>query len=85
MRWRSQVHTGIFYFQYSTCAAESDAPFGGVSVLGEANTPVPLIFQRIPIAWTQSSATETIFSGVVEDGAYDYRIYYTLSVRQLVE
>lgn len=63
--------------------AENDAPFGGIVILGEERTPVPLIFQRIPIAWNLAQETESIFSGIVEDGAYDYRIYYRLEVTPL--
>jgi hypothetical protein len=59
---------------------ENDAPFGGIANLGEERTPVPLIFQRIPIAWHLAEPTESIFSGIVEDGAYDYRIRYRLEV-----
>jgi hypothetical protein len=59
---------------------ESDAPFGGVATLGEANTPIPLIFHRVPIAWVGQAGSEIIFAGIVEDGAYDYRLRYTLIV-----
>ncbi len=62
---------------------ENDAPFGGVANLGEERTPVPLIFQRIPIAWHLAQSTESIFSGIVEDGAYDYRVNYRLEVTPL--
>jgi len=63
-------------------AQETDAPFGGVADLGIIELRVPLIFQRVPIGiqWAQAH-DPVIFSGIVEDGDYDYRIYYTLDIQ----
>lgn len=71
--------------QIYVSVTETDAPFGGVAELGENNTPIPLIFQRVPIAWNTRIIDEPIiFNGVVEDGDYDYRIYYSLDVQPVI-
>lgn len=72
--------------QIYVSVTETDAPFGGVAELGENNTPLRLIYQRVPIAWNTRSIDEPlIFSGVVEDGDYDYRLYYSLLVQPLLD
>jgi len=60
--------------------SENDAPLGGISLLGESRTRVPILFVRAPVAWDNLGSNEVIFSGTVEDGQFDYRVYYDLTV-----